>query len=177
MKLPDIFANNSYQPDNGPKYDYSKFTPYDGFVDVGNGKLARGTNLDDKKQFIKSMFIDNGQLDAKFGDGGRHKVTRIYLRTDSDNVYQIQNKNGEVKIINGRNGHVHEVLPVHPKTKEDSYLRVGESFFYEGGNTATVVEFVYVSDDQPGAPVQANIARSTIVEDFDKLHLASKTLK
>lgn len=158
--------------------------PYHGIVELGDRKnVASGSGIEGEK-FPLRGFVEGSQ---RIGKGSKlpneegYLVHRVYIRTESGNIYAMRVGSDGAEYRNGKTGETGSLTG-------DETVEIGASLsFGDGRKTTKVVEMVAVSEDLESKTSLANASQrddyldpqvvsyknehrtSTIVGDFEKM--------
>jgi hypothetical protein len=134
-------------------------------VAIDNFRMGHLIKEEGESFDLKNLFGDRGQI-------GGDAFEKVYFRTDSGNIYQLD-KTG--RLINGRQSGVEnqvDAIQLDKKALEDAKITVGTSFRFEQGNTTRITEIVPTNDRLYQPDYQQSATRgmtSTIYSDFIKM--------
>lgn len=169
-----LFESNMSETKNFvPPKNLLQPEPYSGFVYLGGlRRVAMGSNTIGEGLDL-SVFLSGGKSSIVKGREV-FPIEKIYLRTESDNVYCLRYnpKKQTGEIMNGKTG---EETPIRVTTGQDNHsltIKIGEAFKYRNLETTGITEYVAVGSTPIEDTEVYNLSpgiESSIVKDFKNL--------
>lgn len=151
--------------------------PNDGIVSIGSGefRIAKSSEIPGK-EFPLSKFLSEKGFNIVVNEKDKHPIDRVFIRTETGNIYGFRHSDKGAEIINAGNG---DIVPII-MTNSPLTIRVGEEFRYLNElnsfplHTSKVVEIVAVTKKIQGKTDteiynMGEGRETTILKDFRQL--------